>query len=184
LKQKTNIRWVVKLIIWSIVLTVVFTLASSQILGNVGYILAFVVLGIFIILGILFDVVGVSVTAADEKPFHSMASHREPGAAQAIKLIKNAEKVSSICNDVVGDICGIISGTTSAIIVARLTGDIRVSNVVLQLGVSAAVAGLTIGGKAMGKSLAINKSTDIVLYTAKVISVKDRLFSKIMIREK
>lgn len=165
-------------------LTVVFTLASSQILGNVGYVLAFVVLGIFIALGVLFDIVGVSVTAADERPFHSMASHREPGASQAIKLIKNAEKVSSICNDVVGDICGIISGTTSAIIVVRLTEDVSVSNVVLQLAVSAAVAGLTIGGKALGKSLAISKSTDIVLYTARVISIKDRLFNKIKIRGK
>lgn len=184
MKRKTNIRWIIQIVLCSVILTVVFSLASSQILGNAGYVIAFAVLGVFIALGVVFDIVGVAVTAADEKPFHSMASHQEPGAAQAIKLIKNAEKVSSICNDVVGDICGIISGTTAAIIIARLSGDISVSNVVLQLAVSAAVAGFTIGGKAMGKSLAMNKSTDIVLYTAKVISVKDRFIAKIASREK
>lgn len=178
-KRKTNIRWIVKTVVWSVVLTVVFTLASTEILGNVGYVLAFVVLGIFIALGILFDVVGVAVTSADQSPFNSMASHKERGAAEALKLIKNAEKVSSICNDVVGDICGIISGATSAIIVTRLTLDFSVSNLIMQLAVSAAVAGLTIGGKAFGKTFAINESTGIVLGTGRIINIKNRFFDKI-----
>lgn len=181
MKRKTNVRWIVKIVLWSVILTVVFTLASSEILGNVGYVLAFVLLGVFIILGILFDVIGVAVTSADQSPFNSMASHKERGAAEALRLIKNAEKVSSICNDVVGDICGIISGATSAIIVSRLTEDLSVNNVIMQLAVSAAVAGSTIGGKACGKTVAINRSTDIVLGTARIINIKNRFFDKLKV---
>ena len=64
--------------------------------------LAFVVLACFILLGIVFDIIGVAVTAADERPFHSMAAHRTPGAREALGLIRKANKVSSFCNDVVG----------------------------------------------------------------------------------
>ena len=77
-------------------------------------------LAVFIGLGILFDIIGVAVTAADPRPFHSMAAHKEPGAKEALMLLRNAGRVSSVCNDVVGDICGIVSGTTTAVIVVRL----------------------------------------------------------------
>jgi len=178
MKKKINFRWIIKIVIWSITLSIVFTLASSAILGNAGYVLAFSALLLFIVLGIAFDVIGVAVTSAEEKPFHSMASHKERGAVEAIRLIKNAEKVSSFCNDVVGDISGIISGTTAAVVVERLTQDLSAPNLILQLAVSGLVAGLTIGGKAMGKTFAMNKSTDIVLFAAKIINFASNLFHK------
>ena len=109
------------------------------------------------------------MTVAPEAPFHSMASHREKGAAEAIRLIKNSEKVSSICNDVVGDIAGIVSGTTSTIIVAMLVKDFSANNVLLQLAMSGIVSGVTIGGKAIGKIFAINKSVKVVYSTGKTI---------------
>jgi Mg2+/Co2+ transporter CorB len=94
--------------------------------------MAFVVLAVFVFVGIVFDIIGVAVTSASPKPFHSMASHREAGAAEALTLLRNAEKVSSFCNDVVGDISGIISGTTAAIIAARLMEDLSTESVLLQ----------------------------------------------------
>jgi len=176
---KTNIRWIIKIVIWSILLSAVFTLASSQLLGNADYVLAFIALILFILIGILFDIIGVAVTAADQTPFHSMASHKERGAAEALRLVRNAEKVSSFCNDVVGDISGIISGTTSATVVARLTQDFSAPNLVFNLVVSSLVAGLTIGGKAAGKGFAIGKSTEIVLAVAQVIHLKNYFLDKI-----
>ena len=179
MKKKTDYRWIIKIVIWSMILSVAFTLASTEIIGNAGYLLAFVILLMFIALGVLFDIIGVSVTSATEKPFHSMASHRENGAVEAIWLLKNAEKVASFCNDVVGDISGIVSGGAAAIIAARIAVDFQNGNgIVLQLSISALVAGLTIGGKALGKSLAINKSTDIVLIAAKIIYTKNCIIKK------
>lgn len=159
-------------------ISMTFTFASTEILGSAGYVMAFLVLAVFILLGIVFDTIGVAVTAASIAPFHSMAAHKESGAVEAIKLIRNAEKVSSICNDVVGDISGIISGTTSSLIVARLMIDLSTQNILLQLSVSAVVTGLMIGGKAVGKTLAINNSTRIVLEVGKLIHLKNRIFRK------
>ena len=82
---------------------------------------AFVILIAIVVIGIGFDMVGVAVTVADPAPFHSMASKRVKGAKSSLTLIRNAAKMSSICNDVVGDTCGIISGTSAAYIVTQLS---------------------------------------------------------------
>ncbi len=116
--KKTNVRWIIQIVVTSLVISMVFTFASAEILGNVGRAMAFAVLAVFIALGVVFDILGVATTTATPAPFHSMASHRERGAAEALWLLKNAEKVSSICNDVVGDISGIVSGATAATIAA------------------------------------------------------------------
>ena len=128
-----------------------------------GIVVAFAILLVIIFVGIIFDVVGVAVTSADEKPFHSMAARKVPGAQDAIKLLRNAEKVSSICNDVVGDICGVVSGSASATIAAQILTKTQFSwPQVVTLLMSALVAGSTVGGKAIGKSFAVNSSTTIV----------------------
>jgi CBS domain containing-hemolysin-like protein len=170
MKTKTNFRWLIKIVLISVVASMVFTLASAQILGYAGYIVAFLVLAVFIVLGIVFDVIGVAVTAAVEAPFHSMAAHRERGATESLRMIKNADKVSSFCNDVVGDITGIISGTTAALIAARLMENLKAEYFLFPLLISGAVTGLTVGGKAIGKSVAINNSTLIVLRVGKLIN--------------
>jgi len=164
-------------VLLSVSLSVAFTFVSSELLDGVGYVAALIVLLFFITVGILFDMLGVAVTSASETPFHSMASHRERGAAEAIKLLKNAEKVASICNDVVGDICGIVSGTTAAVIVVSLAAQLRNGNTMaLQLLMTGLVAALTIGGKAAGKAFAISGSTKIVLAAGKCIACVKRIF--------
>lgn len=156
----------------------VFSFVSAQVLGNAGYVVAFLVLIFFIFLGVVFDIIGVSVTVADPVPFHSMASHRERGAAEALRLIRHSEKVASFCNDVVGDISGIVSGATSAAIVANLMRDLSTENIFLQLIVSGCVAGLTIGGKALGKTVAINNSTKIVFTVGRLMSIRGKRNTK------
>lgn len=178
MKNKVNVKWLVRIILISFSVSVVFTFASSEILESAGYVTAFVVLAMFIAIGIIFDIIGVAVTTATPAPFHSMASHKENGAAEALRLIKSAEKVASICNDVVGDISGIVSGSTSAVIVENLMRDFSTRNVLIQLAVSGIVAALTIGGKALGKTFAMNSGTTIVLYVGKIMSVKTKLFGK------
>jgi len=176
--MKADKRWIILLVTMSITISIVFTVLSERALDGSGYIVAFVVLLAFILIGILFDIIGVAVTSAVEPPFHSMASHKEKGAIEALSLLRRAEKVSSICNDVVGDISGIVSGTTAAIIVTNLNRDFSLSVMVMQLVVTGVVAGATIGGKAMGKTAAINNSTQIVLSVGKAIYFVTHLFKK------
>jgi CBS domain containing-hemolysin-like protein len=163
-------RWILRIFFVAISLSAVLSLLSATILEGAGLILALVVLLIFILLGILFDIIGVAVTAADERPFHSMAAHKEKGAVEALRLLHNASHVSSFCNDVVGDICGIVSGTTAAVIVSRLQSTRGAAHsVLLSVGITALISGLTIGGKAIGKTLAITQSTRVVFLTGRFL---------------
>ncbi len=170
-KPRSYWRWVIQIFLTSVALSAVLSLASGAALVDAGYAVAVLVLVLFVLLGIVFDVVGVAVTAADMKPFHSMAAHREKGAKEALFLLKNAEKVSSFCNDVVGDICGIVSGSTAAVIVVRLQQSLNTQSILLSIAVTALISGLTIGGKAIGKKLAMEKSTGVVLFAAKLLYV-------------
>lgn len=166
-----TIRWVVTIFLVTIFVSGVITLISEEIMSNSGVAVSFVILLIIVLIGIFFDVVGVAVTAADETPFHSMASRKVPGALEAIRLLRNAERVSSICNDVIGDICGVVSGTAAATIAAQLLVRFEFSwPTMVGLIMSACVSGLTVGGKAIGKTFAVNSSTAIVHFAGKFIA--------------
>ena len=113
-------RWALTVFLMAVALSAVLSLASESMLDGAGVVIAVLILAAFIGLGIVFDIIGVATTAADPKPFHSMAAHKEKGAKESLYLLRNANKVSSVCNDVVGDICGIVSGATGAVIVTQL----------------------------------------------------------------
>ncbi len=158
-----NYKWVVSITLISFFLSATLSFLSSNLLQGINTVLAFCVVLAIILIGIVFDVIGIAVTAADETPFHAMASRKYYGAKQSIKLIRNANKVSSFCNDVVGDICGVISGTASAYIVLRITQNVgALYGTIIGLLISGLVAAMTIGGKAVGKTLAIENSNYIV----------------------
>jgi hypothetical protein len=171
MKKKTNLKWLIKIILISLVASVVFTLASTEILGRAGYVVSFAILAAFIIVGIVFDVIGIAVTAANEAPFNSMATRRQRGAAESLRLIKNANRVTCYCNDVIGDVTGIISGTTAALIASRLMEGFNAENLLFPLLISAVVTGLTVGGKAVGKTFAFNMSTEIVLSVGRLLNL-------------
>ena len=166
-----NVRGIVTISVVSFLMSVTMSYLSQRALENVGNIVAFVILLAFIGFGIIFDIIGVASTASSEKRFHSMAARKVPGAKQAIWIVRNAEKVGSFCNDVVGDISGIISGATSAVIITHLTNkaaDLR--SVLLSLAITGCVASLTIGGKAVGKTLGISRSEDIVFLVGRLLA--------------
>ena len=164
-KKKSGCSWALRVFLLSALLS----FFSSTALEGTGYAVAIIVLAVFIALGIVFDMIGVAVTAADPKPFHSMAAHKEKGAKEAIRLLKNANQVSSFCNDVVGDICGIVSGSTAAVIVVELQKDLSTTSILISIAVTALISGITIGGKALGKTVAINECTGVVYRVARLM---------------
>lgn len=170
-KQKNTVaRWCVTIFLVTIVVSAVISLISEELISSSGIAVSFVILLIIISIGIVFDIIGVAVTSADEVPFHAMAARKVRGAKEAIQLLRKAERVSSICNDVIGDICGVVSGSASAAIAAEilLNFSFTFPNL-LTLMMSALVSGLTVGGKAVGKTMAVNSSTKIVYGVGKVI---------------
>lgn len=174
-----TIKWVVTIFFVTIMISGCISLISDEVMANSSVAVAFVILLAIIFLGIIFDIIGMAVATADEKPFHSMASRKVPGAHEAIKLLRNAERVSSICNDVVGDICGVVSGSASATIAALILVNVDVGwPRGISLIMSALVAGLTVGGKAIGKTIAVNSCTQIVHMVGKVIYTLNHPFQK------
>ena len=163
-------RWALSAFLMAVGMSALLSFASEAILSQAGLLLALLILTFFIVLGIVFDIIGVAVTAADPKPFHSMAAHKEKGAKEALSLLRNADRVSSVCNDVVGDICG----ATSAVIVARLQSGLSVQSVWISVGVTALVSGLTIGGKAIGKPFAMNQSKQVVYLAGRFLHLFHR----------
>ena len=170
-ERRRTRKWVLQIFIVTLFVSGTISFLSEEIMGNSNILVAFLILLIIVIVGIVFDIIGVAVTSADEKPFHSMAARKVPGAHEAIKLLRNAERVSSICNDVIGDICGVVSGSASAMIAAEVLATISGFSwpKLITLTMSATVAALTVGGKAIGKTFAINSSTPIIHCVGRVI---------------
>lgn len=168
--NKPNYKWIILIIFWTFLISGGISFVSNSLLAGVGIFFAFFILISIILVGIVFDIIGVAVTAADEVPFHSLAARKVTGAKTAVYLIRNADKVSNFCNDVIGDICGVVSGTAGAIIISKLinTGFIKQEKL-LTLIISAIIASLTVGGKALGKNFAMTQSNNIVYHTAWLI---------------
>ena len=169
-ERNKTIRWVVTIFFVTILVSGLISLGSEELMASSNMTVAFLILLAIVLIGIVFDIIGMAVASADEKPFHSMAARKVPGAQEAISLLRNAERVSSICNDVVGDICGVVSGSASATIAAQVLQNFEFSWPRLaSLVMSALVAGLTVGGKAVGKTFAINSCTAIVHSVGRII---------------
>lgn len=169
-KEKVNKKWIITIVIISFIISFCLSLIANITIPNLSIILGIIITMLFVLIGIVFDIIGVAVTTADEAVFHSMNSRKVKGANIAVKFKKNADKVSSFCCDVIGDICGIISGAAGTTIAAILITKYNTNALITGLLIAAIISSLTIGGKAIGKSFAINKS-DIILYEfAKFVS--------------
>lgn len=162
-KEKVDIKWIILIVIIAFILSFCLSYVSQSTIPKVSLMVGIIITLLFIFIGVLFDIVGVAVTSADEAVFHSMNSRKVKGANIAVKFKKNADKVSSFCCDVIGDVCGIISGTAATAIAALLVLKYNFNIILVGLLVTAIVSSLTIGGKAIGKTFAINKS-EIILY--------------------
>ena len=158
-KDHSKIKWFIQVFITTFILSICFSYISTYGVSNLNLISSIIILIAVIAVGILFDIIGVAVTVANEQEFHAKATKKVDGAKTSIKLIKNAAKVANICADVIGDVCGVLSGAISAMISAKI---LEKTGANLQFIISAIVASLTVGGKALGKEVANKNSTQIV----------------------
>lgn len=165
LKKRSQKRWVITAFALSFCITAVLSFGSSEV-SQLNILVAIPLLLLIIFIGILFDTIGLAVAVAEIKPFNSMAARRLETGKKAVWLISNSEKVSSFCNDLIGDIAGVLSGATGAAIAVKLFP----GNVLLNLILTSLIAATTVGFKAIGKLIAIKYSEKIVFYSAKFLS--------------
>jgi hypothetical protein len=181
-----TLKWSTSIAVITLVLAAIFTVVSSALLNGVSWGIGMGIVFLIVLTGVIFDIIGVASTAAQEVPFHAMASERVPGARHAILITRNADRVANFCNDVIGDISGIVSGTASAAVVVELTlsmGNDNGSNLeyLITIIFTSVVAALTVGGKALGKSYAINHSTFIIFQVGRLLYfIEEKLRIKLL----
>lgn len=175
--NKYNMKWVLVIGIWTFVLAITFGIIAENLVNSLNILFAFLTLLFIIIIGIIFDIIGIAVARAEEKPFHSMAAKKISEAKIAIALVRNAGPVSNFCNDVVGDISGIISGAVGASLIYKLIDNYGFKNVTwLSILMTSLTASLTVGGKALGKSIALMYYEEIIINIAKFINIIETTF--------
>ncbi|MCD5323510.1 MULTISPECIES: hypothetical protein [Pontibacillus] len=176
---KNSLKFSLGIAVITFVLAAIFTVISNYILDDVYYLLGIIIVFVIVSIGVLFDMLGIAATAADEVPFHAMAAEKVNGSKEAILIVRNADRFASFCNDVIGDIAGVISGTAATMVVLRLTfilghSEDSTTNLVISVIFTSIVAAVTVGGKALGKYFAIRASTDIIFFAARIISLVER----------
>lgn len=171
--RQSKQKWILTVVCLSFGLSVVMSFVTSLFVESAGLLVALLSLIVLVMIGIITDVIGTAVTSADEQPFIAMASKRILGAKQALQLIRKAERVSSILNDVVGDIVGIISGSAGSVIAVYLVS-LGLKSAIASMLITAFTSAFMIGGKAYGKGLAIANSDRIVLTVGRVMAVFEK----------
>lgn len=168
-KKNSGHAWLLIVFVGSFFLSLFFSYISTNALTGLDIIPAIILILLVIFIGIIFDIIGLSVTVAKEEVFHAQGSKKITSSKTAIKLIRNSARVSNICADVIGDVAGVLSGAMSAIVSLKITSSYGVDESI-QYIISAVVAAITIGGKAIGKGIAIKYSNKIVNSVSKLIS--------------
>lgn len=165
----TSHKWTIIVVVLSFILSVTFSFITSVAMQSLTISFAFLLLFLIIAVNILFDMVGTAVQSAEEKPFHSLASRKVPGARESISVIRHAPQLANMCCDVIGDIAGIISGATTTLIVTELVAKFQLTGMLPGLILTGLVGALTIGGKAMSKGISMQNGNSIVFIVGKLM---------------
>ena len=169
-----NKSWVIKAFLFTFFICILISGASNVIASNANIVVLILITIIIIFIGIIFDIIGTAVLTANEATFHAKASNKIDGSKESIKLIKNSSNIANFCNDIIGDICGIVSGSMGAMIAIYFANKLNVSPTVTALIVSSIISSIMVGGKAIGKNIAIRKSDKIIFRVSKLLNKTKR----------
>ncbi len=170
-RKKKDYSWIIRITIAAFFISLAFSFITENTLPYSNTFISILIIIIFIILGVIFDMIGIAVTVAEPKTFNSMATKNVKGSRACINLIKKASKVSSFCNDVIGDICGILSGSAGVTVALTISKQYNINLLMVTIVITSLIGALTIGGKAMGKNVAINKANEILYKFAEILMI-------------
>jgi len=169
-KSNSNVKWVIQAVLFTFVLSTIFNAGSSVMLEDVHIVIKITVLVFIILFGVIIGMIGMAAMAADEVPFHSMAARKCKGATEALAILKNRDKVSNFCCDVIGGICGIVSGSSAAFISVRLVATYpNINSAIITLALMGTVAAISVGSNAVATTFSVNRANDITFFVARII---------------
>lgn len=166
------------------VLAVAFSFLSDSVLRATTLFLAALVLVFIVLLGIIFDIIGLATATASHASLHAMAAKRLPGARHALRLARNAPRVAVVCNDVVGDLCGTVSGAAGTAIVFHVgLSQPGAGGGIWTILIVAMIAAVTVGGKAFGKNFALERADTIVYDVGRILWWLEEKLGLVILRE-
>lgn len=169
--MKENKKWIITTFVITFMLAMLFGGVSNVVIEKMNLVMAIIVLILVIAIGIVFDMIGMSIATCEEAPFHAKAAKKHSGAKEVIKLLKEKDKATNVCNDLIGDICGIVSGSACALVSVKVSTILNIDVVIVSLVLSALVAMITVGGKAIGKGISMNNAEKIMYMVGAVIHI-------------
>ena len=169
-----NKSWIIKAFLLTFIICMLISGLSNVIANNSNIIILLIITIIIIFVGIIFDIIGTAVLTADEATFHAKASNKIKGSKESIRLIKNASNIANFCNDIIGDICGIVSGSMGAMIAITLSNKFNINPTLMALIVSSIISSIMVGGKAIGKNIAVRKSDRIIFKVGRLLNKTKR----------
>lgn len=169
--MKQNTKWIITTFMLTFMLALLFGGVSNVVIEKLNIILAVLVLVAVIVIGILFDMIGMAIATCEEAPFHAKAAKKHSGAKEVLRLLKEKDKATNVCNDLLGDICGIISGSAGALVAVKLSTILNQDVVIVSLILSAVTAAITVGGKALGKGISMKNAENIMYMVGAVLHI-------------
>lgn len=164
------LRFILIVTLLSIPLSAIFD-GATLFMNRIPWAAGIFIVIVIVLFGAFFDMIGVAAAAADEPPFHAMASKKIHGARFAIKIVRNAERVASVCSDVIGDIAGVLSGAVALAVGESMSTQFNVGGgfrEIFSIGLTVMATALTICAKAFGKTIAVYYPTTIILFAARI----------------
>lgn len=169
--MKENTKWIITTFMLTFMLALLFGGVSNVVIEKLNIILAILVLVAVVVIGILFDMIGMAIATCDEATFHAKAAKKAGGAKEVLRLLKSKDRATNICSDLLGDICGIVSGSAGALISVKLAVILEIDVVMVSLVLSAIIAAVTVCGKALGKGISMKNAEAIMSVVGGIIHI-------------
>lgn len=171
-KSTVSGRYIVLVGIASLFLAIVFTFFSEYFTSKLNsVVLALVFLFFIVLINIAADIVGTAVTAASHVPFNAKSAKRVRGAPHGLQLIKNADRVANLTNDMLSDITTTVGGALGISIAVQIVNlNPAISQFWLNILITAFIAAVIVSGKAYSKKIALSHPNDVVFFVGRILA--------------
>jgi hypothetical protein len=176
-KSTVSGRYILLVGIGSFFLAIIFTFFSEFFTSKLNSIfLSLVFLFFIVLINIAADVVGTAVTAASHVPFNAKAAKRIRGAPHGLQLVKNADKVANLTNDMMSDITTTVGGALGiSIVVQIMKSEPALSQFWLNILITALIASVIVSGKAYSKKIALTHPDDVIFFVGRFLARVEEL---------
>ncbi len=170
-------RYIALVGLCSFLLAIIFTFISEYFASRLNSIILSLIFLVFIVLiNIAADIVGTAVTAASHVPFNAKAAKRIRGAPHGLQLIRNADRVANLTNDMLSDITTTVGGALGISIVVQIIKLApNASQFWLNILITASIAAVIVSGKAYSKKIALSHPDDVIFFVGRFLARVEEL---------